>query len=152
MEKFQKNPNGVLISTDVAARGIDIPGVKVTNHWSSNPLFLLKYVIHFELPTSTDGYVHRCGRTGRAFEDGFSVALVTPADKKIYTQICKATQKPNGIEPFPIEEAYLKDLRLRIKLATTIEEKMKKFKKDKTNASWFVQNAKDLDIEIDDTL
>eukprot|EP01080_Neovahlkampfia_damariscottae_P000804 gene804-9054_t len=137
LEKFQKNDNCVLISTDVAARGIDIQGVK--------------YVIHYELPTSTDGYVHRCGRTGRAFSDGFSVALVTPADKKIYLQICNATHKPNGIDPFPIEEAYLKDLRLRIKLATTIEEKYKKHKKDKTNASWFVQNAKEMDIEIDDT-
>jgi ATP-dependent RNA helicase DDX24/MAK5 len=112
----------------------------------------VKYVVHHELPKSTDAYVHRCGRTGRAFEDGFSLALVTPADKKIYVLICNATNKPGGIDPFPVDEAYLKNLRTRISIATSIEQKLKKHKKDKSGAAWFVQNAADLDIVIDKTL
>ena len=58
----------VCIATDVAARGIDLPG--------------LELVIHADLPTNSETLLHRSGRTGRAGAKGVSALLVTPADFK----------------------------------------------------------------------
>ena len=58
----------VCIATDVAARGIDLPG--------------LELVIHADLPTNSETLLHRSGRTGRAGSKGVSALIVTPADFK----------------------------------------------------------------------
>jgi len=60
----------VLITTDPAARGLDIPG--------------LKWVLHYDLPGSPQGYVHRAGRTGRAGSEGYSVAFLTDRERQVF--------------------------------------------------------------------
>ncbi|EXJ13651.1 DEAD/DEAH box helicase [Imhoffiella purpurea] len=56
----------ILIATDLAARGLDIPGIQ--------------RVINFDLPRSGDDYLHRTGRTGRAGECGIAISLVSPPE------------------------------------------------------------------------
>lgn len=65
----------VLVATDVAARGIDIPGVS--------------HVYNFELPEVAEAYVHRIGRTARAGSDGEAVALCSPEEIGLLRQIEK---------------------------------------------------------------
>lgn len=65
----------VLVATDVAARGIDIPGVS--------------HVYNFELPEVPEAYVHRIGRTARAGADGEAVALCSPEEIGLFRQIEK---------------------------------------------------------------
>ncbi|WP_417676086.1 DEAD/DEAH box helicase [Roseibium sp.] len=65
----------VLVATDVAARGIDIPGVS--------------HVYNFELPEVAEAYVHRIGRTARAGADGEAVALCSPEEIGLFRQIEK---------------------------------------------------------------
>ena len=65
----------VLVATDVAARGIDIPGVS--------------HVYNFELPEVPEAYVHRIGRTARAGADGDAVALCAPEEIGLFRQIEK---------------------------------------------------------------
>lgn len=87
-----KNENiRFLIATDVAARGIDIPGVS--------------HVINFDVPVIYEDYIHRIGRTGRAFASGQSVTFVTPADEWHLRKIEKLaglkiqrTTLPDGVE------------------------------------------------------
>jgi ATP-dependent RNA helicase RhlE len=55
-----------LVATDVAARGIDIPGVR--------------YVYNFDMPNVPDNYVHRIGRTARAGKEGTAIAFCAPAE------------------------------------------------------------------------
>lgn len=68
---FKKNEIRVLVATDIAARGLDIP--------------LLPHVINFELPNVPEDYVHRIGRTGRAGASGDAISLVA-ADEVGYLQ------------------------------------------------------------------
>jgi ATP-independent RNA helicase DbpA len=64
--QFANDSCPVLIASDVAARGLDIP--------------VLEMVVNFELPRDADTYVHRIGRTGRAGQSGKAFSLVTPAE------------------------------------------------------------------------
>lgn len=66
LNKFKSGKCGVLVATDIAARGIDVAGVS--------------HVINFDVPLHAEDYVHRIGRTGRAKETGDAVMLVTPQE------------------------------------------------------------------------
>lgn len=67
LEGFKKGTVRVLVATDIAARGLDIP--------------LLPHVVNFELPNISEDYVHRIGRTGRAGASGEAVSLVSPDER-----------------------------------------------------------------------
>ena len=73
MEGFRGGKYTVLIATDIAARGLDIDGIRT--------------VINFELPDSSESYVHRVGRTGRADEVGQAITLAAPDEKHAITQL-----------------------------------------------------------------
>jgi ATP-dependent RNA helicase DDX24/MAK5 len=87
LDKFTENDAGVLVATDVAARGLDIPDVRAVrcppipsrpSASASLPLFLTSppQVVHYDVPPSVDAYVHRSGRTARAAADGVSLCLI----------------------------------------------------------------------------
>ncbi|MFT3681033.1 MAG: DEAD/DEAH box helicase [Ferruginibacter sp.] len=67
MSKFKNGTSNVLITTDLASRGLDIPNIK--------------YVIHFHLPPTPDVYTHRNGRTARMTAGGKAVLLLSPGEK-----------------------------------------------------------------------
>jgi len=71
LANFKSKDVSVLVATDIAARGLDIP--------------LLPYVINFELPNVPEDYVHRIGRTGRAGAEGIAISLVS-ADELEYVR------------------------------------------------------------------
>jgi len=64
---FRRRTYRVMVATDVAARGLDIPGVS--------------HVINFDLPDDPDNYIHRIGRTARAGLSGYAISLVTPEER-----------------------------------------------------------------------
>jgi len=68
MIKFRKNVFQILVATDVAARGLDIP--------------LIENVINYDIPQNPEDYIHRIGRTARAGAKGKALTFITPADKK----------------------------------------------------------------------
>jgi ATP-dependent RNA helicase RhlE len=88
---FKNNDIRVLVATDIAARGLDIP--------------LLPHVINFELPNVPEDYVHRIGRTGRAGAEGEALSLVCIEEMEYVRQIEKllkqklATEVYEGFEP-----------------------------------------------------
>jgi len=89
---FKNGSIRVLVATDIAARGIDIP--------------LLPYVINFELPNISEDYVHRIGRTGRAGANGQALSLVS-ADETSYL---KSIEKLTGLKlPVEIVEGFEPD-------------------------------------------
>ncbi len=76
LEEFRTGRCPILIATDVAARGIDVS--KVT------------HVVHFDVPRSSEDYIHRSGRTGRAGESGEVITFVAPAEEREFAAIEKA--------------------------------------------------------------
>lgn len=70
---FRKNEVRILVATDVAARGLDIP--------------MLETVINFDLPQCPEDYIHRIGRTGRNGQEGEAICLINNADKSKWAAI-----------------------------------------------------------------
>mmetsp|Transcript_32829 Transcript_32829/g.103933 ORF Transcript_32829/g.103933 Transcript_32829/m.103933 type:complete len:541 (-) Transcript_32829:1783-3405(-) len=77
---FKSHQVKLLVATDVASRGLDIPSVDL--------------VVHYDLPRDPADYVHRCGRTARAGRWGRSVAMVTQFDVSLVHAIEERTEKP----------------------------------------------------------
>jgi ATP-dependent RNA helicase RhlE len=93
LEAFKAGKTRVLVATDVAARGLDIPDVR--------------FVYNYDLPNVAENYVHRIGRTARAGADGSAVALVAPdemielqdIEKAMKDTIPVASGRPWEIQP-----------------------------------------------------
>ncbi|KON81797.1 DEAD/DEAH box helicase [Azoarcus sp. PA01] len=91
LDKLRQGRIGVLVATDVAARGIDVAGIS--------------HVINFDAPRQVEDYVHRIGRTGRAGRDGIAITFSGPREMGIIRAIERFTGKPlavhviEGLEP-----------------------------------------------------
>ena len=79
LDKFRSGGLALLVASDVAARGLDIPAVS--------------HVFNFDVPTHAEDYIHRIGRTGRAGRAGVSVTLVTREDAKHLDAIIKLIKR-----------------------------------------------------------
>jgi superfamily II DNA/RNA helicase len=91
LDRFRRGEVELLIASDVAARGLDIPEVS--------------HVLNFDVPHHPDDYVHRVGRTGRAGRTGTSITIVAPIDGKAVSAIERLTGQtiPWMGEPAPVE-------------------------------------------------
>tara|TARA_B100000427_G_scaffold179145_1_gene149029 strand:+ start:1236 stop:2525 length:1290 start_codon:yes stop_codon:yes gene_type:complete len=84
MSLFREGSIRILVSTDVASRGIDVPETKL--------------VINCTVPRNSSDYVHRIGRTGRAFSEGIAHTLYDPSEKLYLESIEKHLPSDNKIE------------------------------------------------------
>ena len=93
LDKFRSGEIKILAASDVAARGLDIPDVS--------------HVFNFDLPSQSDDYVHRIGRTGRAGKSGTAYSLVSTDDLKLLADIAKITgDTTEWLGDPPTEEDY----------------------------------------------
>jgi ATP-dependent RNA helicase DeaD len=81
----------ILVATDVAARGIDVPHVK--------------HVINYDLPQCGEDYIHRIGRTGRAGVEGTAVTFVAPEDNRRWREIQHFMQAKDGSAPVKFDKS-----------------------------------------------
>jgi superfamily II DNA/RNA helicase len=80
LDAFRRGDAKLLIASDVAARGLDIPDVS--------------HVLNFDVPHHPDDYIHRIGRTGRAGKSGTAITIATSADSKAVAAIEKLIGQP----------------------------------------------------------
>jgi ATP-dependent RNA helicase DeaD len=79
MDAFRQVKFQYLVCTDIAARGVDVEGVT--------------HVVNYDLPSDSESYIHRVGRTGRAGEEGTAITFVSPRQKSIMGKIEKAIKQ-----------------------------------------------------------
>ncbi|GAA1730206.1 DEAD/DEAH box helicase [Microbacterium paludicola] len=80
----------ILVATDVAARGLDVERIS--------------HVVNFDIPTDTESYVHRIGRTGRAGRTGDAISFITPRERYLLGHIEKATRQQPAQMQLPTAE------------------------------------------------
>lgn len=91
IKRIKSNSLDIVVATEVAARGIDVPRIS--------------HVINYDIPTDTESYVHRIGRTGRAGREGKALMLVTPKEAYLLKQIERdLKQRFTLLEPPSAEE------------------------------------------------
>ena len=87
MQAFKAGQTELLVATDVAARGLDIPHVS--------------HVINYDLPSSAEVYVHRIGRTGRAGREGAAITILDPREQRLLRSIEQHTKAQVLVRPVP---------------------------------------------------
>ncbi len=87
MNEFKEGKLRILVSTDVASRGIDVTNVS--------------HVINFDVPIIYEDYVHRTGRTGRAFKEGKAITFVTDSEKYHISRIEKIIREKIPVRKMP---------------------------------------------------
>lgn len=138
LEQFARMEDCVLLATDVAARGLDIPKVQ--------------HVIHYQVPRTSEIYVHRSGRTARATSEGLSLLLIGPEDVINFKKIYKTLKKDEDIPLFPVQTKYMDAVKERIRLARQIEKAEYRNFQACLHNSWIEQAAAALEIELEEDM
>ncbi|PTB43640.1 ribosomal RNA processing protein [Trichoderma asperellum] len=116
LNKFKGGSREILVATDVAARGLDIPAVDV--------------VLNHDLPQDSKTYIHRVGRTARAGKSGIAISIVTQYDVEIYQRIEAALGKE--LDQYPTEKEEVMAFQSRVEEALrTVRGEMKAFLESK---------------------
>ncbi|KAI0676448.1 DEAD-domain-containing protein [Trametes maxima] len=139
LDRFKSTPNAVLLATDIAARGLDIPAVD--------------HVVHYQVPRTADAYVHRNGRTARAMRRGFSLLMCAPDERKVVRALMHSlNRQEEEIPEMPVELYMLDKLKARIQLAREIDSAQHKVKKENHERNWLKETAEAMEIELDSDL
>lgn len=148
LERFkastEKNKTSVLIASDVAARGLDIPHID--------------HVAHYHLPRSADVYIHRSGRTARAGEEGVSVMFCSPQEasgpfRKLRNLVAASAEKHSKVsgkgdlKMLDIDYDLVTQLRERVRIASKLADSSIASTATRKESSWVKQAAEDLGIE-----
>uniref|UniRef100_A0AAG5DL71 ATP-dependent RNA helicase n=1 Tax=Anopheles atroparvus TaxID=41427 RepID=A0AAG5DL71_ANOAO len=137
LERFTANPKALLVATDVAARGLDIPNVD--------------HVIHYQVPKTTENYVHRSGRTARASKEGLAVLLIGASEVKDYVKLNQDLGRSEDLPLYPTSDRIMRQIKQRVNLARDIERMDFQQRRSGADRSWEDKLAKEFrdDSEVD---
>lgn len=138
-----KNNRSVVVCTDVAARGLDIPNVAS--------------VVHYDVPRAIDTFIHRAGRTARGMGEnavGWSVSLVSAVEEKNHQSICKSIKGPmvSNLDPAPMDSRLLSAAQERVNLASKIVACESIESRTNKKNQWFIEASKDAAVDLDEDL
>ncbi|KAI9765439.1 MAG: ATP-dependent RNA helicase [Geoglossum simile] len=146
VERFSSSQSlgGILIATDVAARGLDIGGVQL--------------VLHYHLPRTADMYVHRSGRTARANQSGSSILLCAPEEvigvrrlvSKVHHPSSDTTSKSKySIRTLDLDRRVVSRLKPRVSLAKKIADSSLARERKGLDDDWLRTAADELGVDYD---
>lgn len=121
----------MLIATDVAARGLDLPEVGL--------------IIHYNLPQNIENYIHRSGRTARIHKKGISIAFAGPGETKSLLEIEKLLNKK--ITRYQVELSMLEKSKEIVRLASEISMNESENVGKSKFSSWNIKASEEIGIE-----
>lgn len=136
LERFQREDGSVLVATDVAARGLDIPGVT--------------HVVHYDVAIDPETFVHRSGRTARASREGQALTLVDPASHSRYVRCCLACGLEGGMDTMEVDSRFKRQVDDRVYAAAQVWKIESKKTRAATKASWVQRQAGAMDMDVDE--
>ena len=135
LEKFTNNKSAILFCTDIGARGLDIPKVDL--------------VIHYHIPTRTDIFVHRSGRTARANQSGKVSSLISGKELGLYRRIMvDLNYKQFSMNTLPVSQ--LEKIKSLFEYAKELERENFNFLKENREKMWYKNASKQCDMIYDD--
>ncbi|BFZ16915.1 hypothetical protein BsWGS_19954 [Bradybaena similaris] len=137
LDKFAASNRGLLVASDVAARGLDIPNVD--------------HVIHYQVPRTMENYIHRSGRTARASNLGLSVMFVAPEDARDYRKIVHGVRNGEELPILSVDTDFLPAVKHRVALARNIDVTEYRMKKKRLKNNFFTKAAEEMDMIIDES-
>ena len=147
IERFSSasSPSSILVATDVAARGLDIPSVQL--------------VLHYHLPRAADMYIHRSGRTARAERSGMSILLCSPEEvqgvRRLTAKIhARSASEHSGdgrffMRTIDIDTRVVSRLKPRVALSKKISDASLAKEKKSHEDNWLKTAANDLGVDYD---
>ncbi|KII73096.1 DEAD-box ATP-dependent RNA helicase 13 [Thelohanellus kitauei] len=125
-DKFNST-NSIMIATDVASRGLDFPDIET--------------IVHYNVPTNPDIYVHRSGRTARQFKCGSSVLIVNPSGVKYYHQIVQSLNREKDMEEYDVDLSQIKRYQNLIHKCSELTDKCFQIRKWESCNRWFKEKS-----------
>eukprot|EP00796_Vickermania_ingenoplastis_P010983 gene10983-7627_t len=139
IDRFKRGDIKVLVATDVASRGLDIEDVR--------------YVLHFQVPRSTDAYIHRCGRTARCGGTGLSLLLVNAQEHVSFRKLLQSTgRKESDLETFALQPTVVHQLHAHLRIALQIDKLTKEINKSRAKNTWVSRMSKQAEIDASDMI
>ena len=148
IERFSSpsTPGAILIATDIAARGLDIPSVDL--------------ILHYHLPRTADMYVHRSGRTARAEKSGSSILLCAPEEvqgvRRLVAKVHARDDVEGGKDPkklfmrtIELDRQVVVRLKPRVDLSKKISDASLAKEKKGHEGNWLKTAAKELGVDYD---
>ncbi|PVI02865.1 DEAD-domain-containing protein [Periconia macrospinosa] len=149
IERFTQRPGSILVATDVAARGLDIPGVEL--------------IIHYHLPRAADTYVHRSGRTARGDASGTSILICGPEEvagvRRLVAKVhARAADQPSKskskktaffIRTLDIDRRIVSKLKPRATLSKKLADATIAKEKKHSEDDWMRAAAEELGVDYD---
>ncbi|KAH9994696.1 P-loop containing nucleoside triphosphate hydrolase protein [Russula vinacea] len=133
LDRFKSHAHSILLATDIAARGLDIP--------------LVSHVVHYQVPRTVDAYIHRNGRTARAQRSGFSLLMCAPDERRVVRALFGSLGRQIADVPeMNIEHHFLDKLKSRIRVAKEIDTLYHRESKAKHEKKWMRATAEALDM------
>ncbi|KAI0074447.1 DEAD-domain-containing protein [Panus rudis PR-1116 ss-1] len=137
LDRFKQTPHSILLATDIASRGLDVPSVS--------------HVIHYQIPRSADVYIHRNGRTARAMKEGFSLLMCAPEERRVLRGLMGGLGRDaDSIPTLPLTHHILDKLKPRLALAKEIDSTRHRVQKKNHEEKWVREAAEALGVDIDD--
>ncbi|KAH8996729.1 ATP-dependent RNA helicase [Lactarius akahatsu] len=136
LDCFKSQAHSILLATDIAARGLDIPSVS--------------HVVHYQIPRTVDAYIHRNGRTARAQRRGFSLLICAPDERRVARALFGSLgRQVTDVEEMNVEHHLLDKLKRRLRVAKEIDAVQHRANKAIHEKKWMRVTADALDVELD---